>query len=97
MTALQTMLSINAAPDVLQLADESIPEFVAQGDLVALDDYFPTTFDTTVYLPNLLVPGQVDGDQYLLPKSYSTLAIYYNKALFDEGRRPLPGGWLDLG
>ena len=96
---LQTMLSANAAPDAIQLADESIPEFVAQGDLVALDDYFPTDFDPAIYLPNLLTPGQVDGDQYLLPKSYSTLAIYYNKALFDEAGVPYPEDdwtWDDL-
>ena len=91
---LQTMLSVDAAPDVIQLADESIPEFVAQGDLIALDSYFPSDFDTSVYLPNLLEPGQVDGDQYLLPKSYSTLAIYYNKSLFDEVGVPYPeDGW----
>ncbi len=91
---LVTMFSANAAPDIVQLADESIPEFVAKGDLVALDSYFPTDFDTSVYLPNLLEPGQVDGDQYLLPKSYSTLAIYYNKTLFDEAGVPYPeDGW----
>ncbi|MBG0771844.1 MAG: sugar ABC transporter substrate-binding protein, partial [Anaerolineaceae bacterium] len=91
---LQTMLSADAAPDLIQLADESIPEFVADGDLVALDSYFPSDFDASVYLPNLLEPGQVDGDQYLLPKSYSTLAIYYNKALFDEAGVPYPeDGW----
>ncbi|MBG0771379.1 MAG: sugar ABC transporter substrate-binding protein, partial [Anaerolineaceae bacterium] len=91
---LTTMFSVDAAPDVIQLADESIPEFVAEGDLVALDSYFPSDFDTSVYLPNLLEPGQVDGDQYLLPKSYSTLAIYYNKTLFDEAGVPYPeDGW----
>ncbi|MBG0787322.1 MAG: sugar ABC transporter substrate-binding protein [Anaerolineaceae bacterium] len=91
---LQTMFTSGAAPDIVQLADESIPEFVAQGDLVALDNYFSSTFDTAAYLPNLLEPGQVDGDQYLLPKSYSTLAIYYNKALFDAAGVPYPeDGW----
>lgn len=93
-TRLTTMLSVDAAPDVIQLANESIPEFAAQGNLVALDDYFPSDFDTTVYLPNLLEPGQVDGNQYLLPKSYSTLAIYYNKTLFDEAGVAYPkDGW----
>jgi len=91
---LVTMFAANAAPDIVQLADESIPQFVAEGDLVALDSYFPSDFDTSVYLPNLLEPGKVDGDQYLLPKSYSTLAIYYNKTLFDEAGVPYPeDGW----
>ncbi len=89
-TRLQTMFTAGAAPDIMQLADESIPEFVAQGDLVALDDYFPTTFDKAAYLPNLLEPGQVDGEQYLLPKSYSTLAIYYNKASLMRLASPIP-------
>ncbi len=42
-----------------------------------------SNFDASIYLPGLLDPGKVDGKQYLLPKDYSPLAVYYNKKLFD--------------
>ena len=51
-------------------------------------------FDTSVYLPGLLEPGTVDGELYFLPKDYSTLAVYYNKTLFDEAGVEYPqDGW----
>ena len=53
-----------------------------------------SNFDTSIYLPGLLDPGKVDGKQYLLPKDYSPLAVYYNKKLFDAATVPYPeDGW----
>ena len=53
-----------------------------------------SNFDPSIYLPGLLDPGKVDGKQYLLPKDYSPLAVYYNKKLFDAATVPYPkDGW----
>lgn len=40
--------------------------------------------DPTIYLSGLLDPGRWAGGQYLLPKDFSPLAVYYNKRIFDQ-------------
>ena len=68
--------------------------FVAQGAFIPLENYLPEDFDPSIYLPGLLEPGQVDGVQYLLPKDYSPLAVYYNKTIFDAAGIAYPeDGW----
>ena len=92
---LLTQLSAKAAPDIMQVGDDAVPSFVSKGAFIPLDTYLEESgFDAGIYLPGLLEPGQVDGKQYLLPKDYSTLAVYYNKALFDAASVPYPEeGW----
>jgi multiple sugar transport system substrate-binding protein len=91
---LLTQLSAKAAPDVMEIGDEAVPSFVAQGAFIPLENYLPEDFDPSIYLPGLLEPGQVDGVQYLLPKDYSPLAVYYNKTIFDAAGIAYPeDGW----
>ena len=93
-TRLLTQLAAQAAPDVMQIGDDAVPSFVEEGAFVPLDDYFPANFDPSIYLPGLLEPGQVEGVQYLLPKDYSPLGVYYNKTIFDEAGMDYPkAGW----
>ena len=93
-TRLLTQLSADAAPDIMQIGDDAVPSFVEQGAFIPLDDYFPADYDPSIYLPGLLDPGQVDGVQYLLPKDYSPVAVYYNKDIFDDAGIPYPQeGW----
>ncbi len=92
---LLTQLSAKAAPDIMQVGDDAVPSFVSKNALVALDDYIKnSSFDTSIYLPGLLDPGKINGKQYLLPKDYSPLAVYYNKKLFDAAGVAYPKeGW----
>jgi multiple sugar transport system substrate-binding protein len=84
-------------PDILQIGDDAVPRFVERGALVPLDDFIGGSdypLDTGIYLPGVLEPGRWSGKQYLLPKDFSPLAVYYNKALFDEFGVPYPQeGW----
>ena len=92
---LLTQLAAKQAPDLMQIGDDAVPSFVSKGAFVPLDDYMKSAgFDASIYLPGLLAPGQVDGKQYLLPKDYSPVAVYYNKKLFDAAGVPYPQeGW----
>ncbi len=93
-TRLLTQLSAGAAPDVMQVGDDAVPSFVEQDAFIPLDDYLPADFDPSIYLPGLLGPGQIDGVQYLLPKDYSPVAVYYNKTIFDDAGIDYPkDGW----
>jgi multiple sugar transport system substrate-binding protein len=97
---LLTQLAAKAAPDIMQIGDDAVPSFVQKGAFVPLDGCIAANqFDTGIYLPGLLTPGQVDGKQYLLPKDYSPLAVYYNKKLFDAAGVAYPSPdwtWDDL-
>jgi multiple sugar transport system substrate-binding protein len=97
---LLTQLAANSAPDIMQVGDDAVPSFVEKDAFVPLDDYISDyNIDTSIYLPGLLEPGQIDGKQYLMPKDYSPLGVYYNKKLFDQAgvEYPQPGwSWDDL-
>jgi multiple sugar transport system substrate-binding protein len=93
---LLTQIAANAAPDLMQIGDDAVPMFVSRGAFVSLDDFITGAYplDTSIYLPGVLEPGQWDGQQYLLPKDFSPLGVYYNKAIFDEYGVPYPeDGW----
>ena len=96
---LLTQIASNDAPDIMQIGDDAVPMFVSKGAFVDLAAYMKGQYplDPGIYLPGLMKPGEVGGKQYFLPKDYSPLAVYYNKKIFDQYRRRLPEGGLDLG
>ncbi len=74
------------APDVFTNHLSKYPEFVSQGQLVALDDTLAKDgVKTDIYQKGLadLWVGQ-DGKRYGLPKDFDTVAIFYNKALIKD-------------
>ncbi|NNJ10372.1 sugar ABC transporter substrate-binding protein [Chloroflexales bacterium ZM16-3] len=83
--------------DLLQIGDDAVPSFVESGAFLPLDGLiagaeFP--LDTSIYLPGVLDPGKWAGKQYLLPKDYTPLAVYYNKKIFDRFGVAYPqDGW----
>ena len=92
---LLTQLAAKAAPDIMQIGDDAVPNFVSKGAFVPLDDLMTQAkFDPSIYLPGLLEPGNYNGKQYLLPKDYSPMAVYFNKKIFDAAGVPYPKeGW----
>jgi len=92
---LLTQLAAKAAPDIMQVGDDAVPSFVSKNAFLPLDDLIKSAgFDTSIYLPGLLDPGKINGKQYLLPKDYTPLAVYYNKKLFDAAHLDYPtDGW----
>ncbi len=78
------------SPDIVYLADDYLPFLVRRGMLRPLEMSSDVNFDPTQYYPGLLEPGQIDGRQYLLPGDFSTLALYYNKFLFNKAGVPFP-------
>ncbi|MCO1337924.1 ABC transporter substrate-binding protein [Kocuria polaris] len=76
----------DTAPDVFTNHLSRYPEFVANGQLLALDDLEATSaVDTSVYnegLADLWVAE--DGQRYGLPKDWDTIALFYNEQLLDD-------------
>ena len=93
---LLTQIAANDAPDIMNIGDDAVPQFVMADAFLALDEFITSEdgLDTSVYLPGLLAPGQWDGQQWFLPKDYSPLGVYYNKLIFDEYGVAYPeAGW----
>lgn len=92
-----TQIAAGDPPDLLQIGDDAVPMFVDRGAFLPLDDFITSAqypLDTDIYLPGVMEPGKWNGAQYLLPKDFSPMAIYYNKKLFDEAGVPYPQeGW----
>jgi multiple sugar transport system substrate-binding protein len=93
---LLTQIAAGDAPDIMNIGDDAVPQFVDAEAFLPLDDFIAGEdgLDTSVYLPGLLEPGQWEGQQWFLPKDYSPLGVYYNKAIFDEYGVDYPeAGW----
>lgn len=92
-----TQIAAGDPPDLLQIGDDAVPMFVDRGAFLPLDDFIASAaypLDTNIYLPGVMEPGKWNGTQYLLPKDFSPMAIYYNKKLFDAAGVPYPQeGW----
>lgn len=92
-----TQIAAGDPPDLLQIGDDAVPMFVDRGAFVPLDDFIASEsypLDTSIYLPGVMEPGKWQGVQYLLPKDFSPMAIYYNKKLFDAAGVAYPTeGW----
>jgi multiple sugar transport system substrate-binding protein len=95
-TRLLTQIAAGDAPDIMQVGDDAVPMFVDKGAFLPLDDFIAGDYplDTSIYLPGVLEPGQWEGKQWLLPKDFTPLGVYYNKKIFDEFGVEVPqDGW----
>ena len=78
--ALFNALSAGTAGDIFYIPAETAPGIVATGTVLPLGD----AVDTGPFIDSLLEPFTVDGQVYGIPKDFNTLAVFYNKDLFDE-------------
>jgi len=95
-TRLLTQIAAGDAPDIMQIGDDAVPMFVSKGAFMPLDGYIAGEYplDTSIYLPGVLDPGEWEGQQWLMPKDFGPLAVYFNKKLFDEYDVAYPeDGW----
>src|SRR5205823_1653254 len=76
-------IAAGTAPDVFMLGDGDVRWYEDKGALANLTPYMKKDkFSTSQYIKGTLVIGTSKGKIYALPKDYSTLAVYYNKAMF---------------
>jgi multiple sugar transport system substrate-binding protein len=95
-TKLLTQIAGGDAPDIYQIGDGDIRTFMEKGALEDLNTYADgkNGIKTDDYYQNVLDVGRIDGKLYTMPKDYSTLAVFYNKSLFDKAGVPYPKkGW----
>jgi multiple sugar transport system substrate-binding protein len=92
-TKVQTAVAGGAGPDVLWMNGPNFPVYASSKALE------PLNVDVSAYPQSLVNLYSYQGKLYGVPKDFDTIALYYNKALFDKAGVAYPTGdwtWDDL-
>jgi multiple sugar transport system substrate-binding protein len=94
---LLTAFAGGALPDVAQLGNTWLPEFVA---LRAVDRVEPTVVDAGDYFPGIWQTNVIDEVAYGVPWYVDTRLLYYRRDLLAEAGYPAPPStwpeWIDM-
>ncbi len=82
-------LSAGTAPDLFYVDVFWSEGVFASGKVAPLDDYF-TKEEIQAFIPSLVDAFRYKGKLYGIAKDFNTLALEYNKDLFDEAGVPYP-------
>lgn len=88
-------------PDFVYTSDDLVRTMAARGILAPLDDEIirASNIDLSLYEPEILEMLSCKGRLYALPFCFSTLALFYNKDIFDNAGLPYPSSewkWPDF-
>ncbi|KQR39572.1 ABC transporter substrate-binding protein [Microbacterium sp. Leaf159] len=90
-TKLQTAATGGSAADVFWMNGPNFPLYASNGQLAPLDD---AGVDAADYPQGLIDLYTFDGKLYGAPKDFDTVALWYNKELFDAAGVDYPtAGW----
>jgi len=94
---LQTSLAGGNAPDVFLMDGPLYPDYQTRDQLLDLTPYIARDGFDTSQLADLGIKDftAADGHLYGLPRDLSTIALYYNKKMFDAAGIPYPDGTWD--
>src|SRR5215218_10030413 len=83
-TKLQTGVAGGAAADVFWLNANNLPVYAAQGALVPIQPLVDDgSIDADAYPESLRSIYTFEGTVYGIPRDFDTIALFYNKDLFD--------------
>jgi multiple sugar transport system substrate-binding protein len=85
-TKLQTLIAGGTAPDVFELNYENFVSFASNGTLSDLGPFAASdsSYDASTFYPKALQAFALNGTQYALPATFSTVVLFYNQDLFDQ-------------
>jgi multiple sugar transport system substrate-binding protein len=95
-TKLQTALAGGSPPDIFYVDSFRLPDLVAAGAVAPIGDQLENPDD---FYPSMREAFTVDGTFYCPPKDFSTLALIYNKDMFDAAGLEYPTAawtWDDM-
>lgn len=97
---LQTTAVAGTAPDVFWMNVPNFPKYSSNKLLLNLQPYLDADgIDTSVYPSALIEKYSANGDIHVIPEQFDTIALAYNKAMFDEAGLAYPDSswdWNDL-
>ncbi len=98
--AIKTLVGAGEEPDIYYMDIFQFPFFAKEGVLLPLDDLMASTGTSRdVFIPDLINAFTYEGKTYGIPKDFNTLALFYNKDLFDQAGLAYPTDdwtWDDL-
>lgn len=90
-TKLQTAVAGGEAFDVFWLNSATCPVYASAGALVSLDGLFADgMLNRANYPEQVLALYNYQGVQYATPREYDTIALFYNKDMFDAAGEAYP-------
>lgn len=95
-TKLQTALAGGSPPDIFYIDSFKLPDLVAANAVAPIGDQLTNPDD---FYPSMREAFTIEGTFYCPPKDFSTLALEYNKDLFDAAGVEYPTAdwtWDDL-
>ena len=100
-TALEAAATGGSLPDTLWMHSNNIYYYGANDQLMDLTPNIEASdkVDLSNYPEGLAGIYNINGKQYAVPKDYDTIALWYNKTLFDEAGIAYPDDtwtWADL-
>ncbi|WP_214409741.1 ABC transporter substrate-binding protein [Sphaerisporangium fuscum] len=99
-TKLQTAAASGSAPDVFWMNGPRIGLYASQGALMPISDRIAKDkLDMSKFPQSLNELYTLEGKQYGIPKDFDTVALFYNKDLFDKAGVKYPTAdwtWDDL-
>lgn len=100
-TGLEAAATGGSLPDTFWMHSNNIYYYGSNDQLLDLTDYIKNSdkVDLKNYPEGLDEIYNVDGKQYAIPKDYDTIALWYNKTMFDEAKISYPDDtwtWKDL-
>jgi multiple sugar transport system substrate-binding protein len=88
---LQTGIAGGAAPDVFAMDGPLFPDYQSRDVLLDLKPYIDRDgYDLTQLADQGVADFTTEGGQFGLPRDLNTIALYYNKAMFDAAGIPYP-------
>jgi len=95
-TSIDRVLKSDMPPDIITwYAGEKLRSFIGRNLIEPLDDIFVGGFDNEYY-SSLKNSCGYNRNVYMLPKSFSWWAIYYNKTVFDINGLTIPNTMSEL-
>jgi multiple sugar transport system substrate-binding protein len=100
-TLLEAGASGGDMPDVFWMHSNNSQMYMKNDILLKLDDYIEASdvIDMSNYMSDITELYTWDGSYYAIPKDYDTIALWYNKTMFDEAGLEYPNSswtWDDL-
>ncbi|MBL8116332.1 MAG: sugar ABC transporter substrate-binding protein [Anaerolineae bacterium] len=90
---LKTNATSGTMPDVFNVSQDRFYYYAANGAVLDLQPYLDAAaIDTSQWGSGMIDPYRwgENGDLYATPVNWDTIAIYYNKSLFDAAKIPYP-------
>lgn len=91
-TKLEAAAQGGALPDVFWMHSNQFMKYAGAGMLLDLNDL---NYDYTPYPEGITALYNYDGSQLAIPKDYDTIALAYNKEIFDNAGLPYPDDTWD--